>query len=101
MNAAMFEFLQPSVEQIDDMAVCRKAAAEYAQCLEMLVPEGPDKTHVLRKLREVSMWVNVAITRHADGTPRASAAEDSAELPEDSFERQSGEAAPPAGSRIE
>ena len=57
MNAAMFEFLQPSAEQIDDMAVCRKAAAEYAQALEMLVPEGPDKTYLLRKLREVSMWV--------------------------------------------
>lgn len=98
MNAAMFEFLQPSVEQIDDMAVCRKAAAEYAQCLEMLVPEGPDKTYLLRKLREVSMWANVAITRQADGTPRASAAEHP-ETPGDSFERQSGEG--PAGSRIE
>ena len=101
MKAAMFEFLQPSAEQIDDMAVCRKAAAEYAQCLEMLVPEGPDKTYLLRKLREVSMWVNVAITRQADGTPRETATAADPETPADSFERQSGEAAPPAASRIE
>ena len=32
--------------------------------------EEPDKTYVLRKLREVAMWANVSLTRHADGAPR-------------------------------
>jgi hypothetical protein len=37
------------------------------------VPDGPDKTYILRKLREVSMWVNVAITRFSDGAARTDA----------------------------
>jgi hypothetical protein len=82
MNVAMFEFLKPTEAQIDDMDVCRKAAHGYAEVLEDMVPEGPDKTYLLRKLREVAMWANVAITRHADGTPRVDAADEP-----DTFER--------------
>lgn len=47
------------------------AADEYARALEGLLPEGPDKTYALRKLREVAMWVSVAITRNPDGSPRS------------------------------
>jgi NADPH-dependent ferric siderophore reductase len=39
--------------------------------IEALVPDGPDKTYTIRHFREVTMWVNVAITRHHDGSPRA------------------------------
>jgi hypothetical protein len=38
--------------------------------LDAFVPEGPDKTYLMRKLREVAMWANVAVTRQPDGTPR-------------------------------
>ena len=59
------------VQKKYDMAVCRNAAAEYAEVLDQRVPEGPDKTYLLRKLREVAMWANVAITQNSDGSPRA------------------------------
>jgi len=52
------------------MTLCRTAAAEYAEVLDQYVPDGPDKTYLLRKLREIAMWANVAITRNADGSPR-------------------------------
>jgi hypothetical protein len=52
------------------MHVYREAARTYAENLEHHVPDGPDKTYLLRKLREVAMWVSVAITRLPDGTPR-------------------------------
>jgi len=63
--------LNPTEDQKYDMAACRNAAAEYAEVLDQRVPEGPDKTYLLRKLREVAMWANVAITRNHDGSPRA------------------------------
>ena len=37
---------------------------------EALIPDGPDKTYMLRKFREVAMWANIAITRNPDGSPR-------------------------------
>jgi hypothetical protein len=45
----------------------RKAAADYGAVLEEHLPNGPDKTDVLRQLREVAMWAYFAITRHPDG----------------------------------
>jgi hypothetical protein len=65
-----FDYLQPTVGQMERMNDARAAARAYAACLEALVPDGPDKTYLLRKLREVAMWANIAITRHADGSPR-------------------------------
>jgi hypothetical protein len=52
------------------MAVVRQAFASVAQALDAMLPDGPDKTHVLRILRTAAMWANVAITRQPDGTPR-------------------------------
>jgi len=65
-----FEYLKPTDEQISDMAVLRAAAKTYAEALDNLLPEGPDKTYVLRKHRENAMWANVALIRQPDGTPR-------------------------------
>ena len=71
LHPSTFQYHQPTQEQLAKMGFCRMAAADYANVLGIQVPDGPDKTHVLRKLRELAMWVNVAITREADGTPRA------------------------------
>lgn len=71
MHQSTFEYLAPTEQQKADMQDARDAASHYANALERLIPEGPDKTYVMRKLREVSMWVNVAITRMPDGTPRS------------------------------
>jgi hypothetical protein len=65
-----FGYSSPTDEQQASMQVCREAAAQYAVTLEEILPDGPDKTFVLRKLRTLAMWANVAITRHADGSAR-------------------------------
>lgn len=65
-----FDYHTPSAEQIKKMAVLRAAARHYAQDLEEVLEDGPDKTYLLRKLREVAMWANVAVTRNPDGSPR-------------------------------
>jgi len=70
MHENTFHYLSPSPAQIEDMNIMRKAATTYNDAIEQLVPDGPDKMYIIRKLREVAMWVNVAITREADGAPR-------------------------------
>lgn len=70
MDKSTFEYLKPTDTQIDQMSKARIACANCAIELQLCVPDGPDKTYLLRKLREVSMWANVAITRQPDGSPR-------------------------------
>ena len=71
MHPSTFEYLKPTDQQVVDMAAARLASIQYARTLEAVVPDGPDKTYLLRKLREVAMWAHVAITREASGAPRA------------------------------
>ena len=70
MHTSTFEYLKPTDQQMVAMASIRQAAADYSRVLETHLPDGPDKTYTLRKLREVAMWANVAITRQPDGSPR-------------------------------
>lgn len=70
MHASTFEYLKPSEEQIAQMAVVRNAAKVYCDILEANLPDGPDKTFIIRAHRANAMWANVAITREADGSPR-------------------------------
>lgn len=70
LDKTTFDYLKPSEQQIADMTECREAAAAYARVLDKVLPGGPDKTHIMRKHREVAMWANVTITRQADGSPR-------------------------------
>lgn len=71
MHASTFEYLKPTDAQIERMKIVREATKDYAILLGAMLEDGADKTYVLRKLREIGMWANVAITREADGTPRA------------------------------
>lgn len=70
MHDSTFEYLKPTEPQMTRMLGAREAVKLYADAIEHLVPDGPDKTYILRKLREIAMWVNVAITRQPDGSPR-------------------------------
>jgi hypothetical protein len=70
LHESTFEYLKPTDAQVAQMAIVRKAAAEYAAVLDANLPDGPDKTFVLRAHRSNAMWANVAISRHADGAPR-------------------------------
>ena len=70
MHESTFQYLKPTDSQLDEMQTIREAGTAYAKVLQEIVPDGPDKTYLLRKLREVAMWANVAITRQPDGSPR-------------------------------
>ena len=70
MHNSTFEYLKPSDGQMTTMGDLRQRASVYAQALDAGLPDGPDKTYILRKFREVAMWVNIAVTRNADGSPR-------------------------------
>lgn len=69
MHPSTFEYLKPTDEQIAQMAKLREAAKVYCDALETL-PDGPDKTFIIRAHRANAMWVNVCVTRLPDGTPR-------------------------------
>lgn len=69
MHNSTYEFLKPTDEQVKQMAIVRAAAKVYGDVLDTL-PDGPDKTYVIRAHRSNAMWANVAITRQPDGTPR-------------------------------
>jgi hypothetical protein len=70
MHRSTFEYLKPTAGQIADMLVLRQAAKVYAEALDEVLVDGPDKSFVLRNHRTNAMWANVAVTRKADGTPR-------------------------------
>lgn len=70
MHQSTFEYLKPTENQLKQMDIVRKAAADYCKILEETLPDGPDKTYIIRQHRANAMWVNVAITRLPDGTPR-------------------------------
>jgi hypothetical protein len=70
LDDTTFGYLKPTEDQLRAMQFAREAAATYADALQLYLPDGADKTYVLRKVREAAMWANVAITRNADGSPR-------------------------------
>ncbi len=70
LHSSTFEYLKPTDDQMGLMTGARAAVQRCAMELETLLPEGPDKSYTIRKLREVGMWANVAITREANGAPR-------------------------------
>lgn len=70
LHPTTFEYHKPTDQQVAQMAVVRAAAKAYADVLDAELPDGPDKSFVLRAHRSNAMWANVAITRKVDGTPR-------------------------------
>jgi hypothetical protein len=70
LDASTFEYMKPTDTQLHQMATMRQAFRDCAASVDLLVPDGPDKTYLVRKLRECAMWANVALTRQPDGSPR-------------------------------
>ena len=60
---AQIDYLKPIDAAVAAMARVREAAKAYSDVLETELPEGPDKTWILRNHRTTAMWANVAITR--------------------------------------
>lgn len=71
MHKSTFEYLKPTEDQLKTMEIFRSEAASFSKIIEEMIPDGPDKTYMMRKFREVAMWGNIAITRQADGSPRS------------------------------
>ena len=70
MHISTYQFLSPTNEQKLSMQNLRDAAQHYQDALDQELPEGPDKTFVIRHHRTTAMWANVAVTRNPDGSPR-------------------------------
>lgn len=70
MHPSTYEYLKPTDDQLTAMSALREAARTYQLALEDHLPDGPDKTFVIRNHRTTAMWANVAITRQPDGSPR-------------------------------
>lgn len=70
MHPSTYEYLNPTDAQKERMARVRAAAKAYNDVLDAELPDGPDKTFVIRNHRSNAMWANVAVTRLPDGTPR-------------------------------
>lgn len=70
LHPSTFDYLKPTEAQLAKMADLRALSAEYATLLDTVLPDGADKTYILRRVRETAMWINVAVARHADGSPR-------------------------------
>jgi hypothetical protein len=70
LHPSTFEYLKPTDGQIKIMNALRQVTKDYAAVLDQALDDGPDKTYILRRVRETAMWINVALTRHPDGAPR-------------------------------
>jgi hypothetical protein len=70
LHEQTFGYLNPTDEQKEHMAYTRSSFQIFVKDIDPHIPEGPDKTYLMRQLRDCAMWVNIAITRNPDGSPR-------------------------------
>ena len=70
LHPSTFDYLKPREGQIEVMNALREYTKEYAERIDQALDDGPDKTYILRRIRETAMWINAALTRHPDGSPR-------------------------------
>lgn len=70
LHPTTFGYLKPTDDQINTMGATREAFTVFAKTLDGFLPDGPDKTYMMRQLRDCAMWANISITRNPDGSPR-------------------------------
>ena len=70
LHDSTFEYLKPTEKQMASMSELRAEFKTFAITLDRILPDGPDKTHVMRTLRTAAMWANIVLTRNPDGAPR-------------------------------
>lgn len=73
IHPSTFQYLNPTETQKGQMAEVRDEFEKFVGFLNDHLPEGPDKTYLIRQIRDSAMWANVCITREADGSPRVDA----------------------------
>lgn len=70
LHESTFAYLKPTDRQMDTMQGVRDDFRRLTSSLQQALPDGPDKTYVIRLIRTAAMWSHVAITRQPDGSPR-------------------------------
>ena len=70
LHPSTFDYFKPREGQIEVMNALRGYTKEYAERIDQALDDGPDKTYIMRRIRETAMWINVCLTRHPDGSPR-------------------------------
>ena len=70
LHPSAFDYLKPREGQIEVINALREYTKEYAERIDQALDDGPDKTYILRRIRETAMWINACLTRHPDGSPR-------------------------------
>ena len=70
LSQEAFEYLVSSNERQERVQRVRQACGNLAAILDAELPDGPDKTFVLRELRTCASWSEIAITRNPDGSAR-------------------------------
>jgi len=70
MDPTTFEYLKPTDDQVERMALLRKAFTDLLVLIEGTVPSSADRTFAIRELRTAAMWLNQAITRNQEGGAR-------------------------------
>ena len=70
LHPSTFYYLKPREGQIEVINALREYTKEYAERIDQALDDGPDKTYILRRIRETAMWINACLTRHPDGSPR-------------------------------
>lgn len=70
LHPSVFDYLKPTERQMFVMQDVRERFFVLANALQQALPDGADKTYVLRLIRTAAMWSHVAITRDQDGSPR-------------------------------
>jgi len=58
-----FTYHPPTENQVLRFQTLREDAADFARVLDMVCPEGREKTLAMTKLEEVVMWANAAVAR--------------------------------------
>ena len=61
-----FTYHKPTEDQIESYSELREMAKVMAQAIDLLVPDGADKSAALRKLRECVMTANAGIACHME-----------------------------------
>ena len=70
LHPETFNYIKPTERQLFQMQELREAFPKLADLIQRNIPDGVDKTFIIRELRSIAMWCNVAITREQDGSPR-------------------------------
>ena len=65
-----FKYIKPTDDQLESMDALRYAFASITKDVDRILPDGFDKDHVIRLIRDAAMWSNIAMTRYDDGSPR-------------------------------